>query len=114
VSIDLIVQIVTMVLMVYFGFHLRSQLRTLKHTVEAQKATIDAQAKHREEFEALMRAMKQVLDVANAPAMLQQMQVFKAMVEANSAEALERRRGSPPLPHQAKMDWDPLTYDRPR
>jgi hypothetical protein len=40
VSADRIVQIATILVVIYVGWHPRSQLRTLKSSVDAQKATI--------------------------------------------------------------------------
>jgi hypothetical protein len=42
--VDWLTQGVTLILVIYFRLHLRSQLRTLKVTVETQKLTIEAQA----------------------------------------------------------------------
>jgi hypothetical protein len=41
---------------VYFGLHLRSQLRTVKSTVEVQKATIEAQAESMKAQSAVLQA----------------------------------------------------------
>ncbi len=79
---------VTITVVIYVGLHLRRQLHTLKGTVEAQKATIDAQAEQMkaqstvlENFERLNKQMKEVIDTVDAPAMLKRMQAYKEIVE---------------------------------
>jgi hypothetical protein len=69
VIVDLIMQGVTIVLVIYFALHLRTQIRTVKSTVEAQKATIDAQAEQ-------MKALKATID-AQAEQMKAQSLVLK-------------------------------------
>ena len=59
---DLIAQGVTIVVVVYIGLHLRQKLQTVQTTATTQKETIEALVKHREDFEALNRIMKQTVD----------------------------------------------------
>jgi hypothetical protein len=88
VSYDLIGHVVTILLMIYFGVHLRTQLRTVRSTVEAQKVTIDAQAEQ-------MKAQSTVLqDVERLNKMMQQAidyreQAYKELV---GRDATTRRR----------------------
>jgi hypothetical protein len=89
---ELIVQVVTILVVIYAGWHLRSQLRTLKEAVASQKVTIEAQVKHREDFEALNRNMKQTLDTMqqviaffDPQAQLQRDQARQALIERDHA-----------------------------
>jgi hypothetical protein len=82
------VQIVTLILVGYGGWHLRRELRTLKEAVATQKATIEAQAEHMkaqstvlQDFERLNKMMKEFIDTVDAPAMLQRWQQYKALGE---------------------------------
>jgi hypothetical protein len=59
---NLIGQGVSIAVVIYFGLHLRQKLQTLQTTAATQKETIEALVKHREDFEALNRIMKQTLD----------------------------------------------------
>jgi chromosome segregation ATPase len=88
VTVDLITQGLTIVLVIYFGLHLRSQLRTLKHTVEAQKATIEAQAESMkaqstvlQDLERHSKIMQQVIDFFDPTAQLQREQAYKERFE---------------------------------
>jgi hypothetical protein len=92
VILDHIEQVVTMALVIYFGWHLRTQLRTVKSTVEAQKGTIDAQAEQMkaqstvlQDVERLTKMMQQVIAFVDQQAVLQREQAYKAQVERDAA-----------------------------
>jgi hypothetical protein len=98
VIVDLIMQGVTIVLVIYFALHLRTQIRTVKSTVEAQKATIDAQAEQMKALKATidaqaeqMKAQSMVLqDVERFYKIMQEVQLqreqaHRAMVERDAA-----------------------------
>jgi septal ring factor EnvC (AmiA/AmiB activator) len=102
VSYDLIGHVVTILLMIYFGVHLRTQLRTVRSTVEAQKVTIDAQAEQMKTLKTTieaqaeqMKAQSTVLqDVERLNKMMQQAidyreQAYKELV---GRDATTRRR----------------------
>jgi hypothetical protein len=85
---DLIGHGVTLAVVIYVGLQLRSQLRALKGTVEAQQATIDAQAELMkaqrtvlQDVERWQKIMQQVVDIAGDPAALQREQAFQARLE---------------------------------
>jgi hypothetical protein len=88
---DLIMQGVTIALVIYFGLHLRSQLRTLKSTVTAQKSTIDAQAEQMkaqstvlQDVERLYKIMQQVIDFVGPEAQLQREQARREQVDRDA------------------------------
>jgi septal ring factor EnvC (AmiA/AmiB activator) len=112
VSADLITQIVTLALVIYFGLHLRTQLRTVKSTVEAQKATIDAQAEQMkalkatidaqaeqmkaqstvlQDFERLNKIMQQVIDFVDPETQLKREQAYRAWVDREVPDQLEQQ-----------------------
>jgi hypothetical protein len=97
VTVDLISQGLTIMLVIYFGLHLRSQLRTLKSTVDTQKVTIEAQAEQMkaqstvvQDFERLSKLMQQVIDTMSDPAALQREQAYKARVDRDATETLQQ------------------------
>src|SRR5919108_4894632 len=63
---ELIAQGLTLVLVIYFGLHLRQKIQTLQTTVAFQKDTIDALVKHQGDVDALNRTMKQTVDALQA------------------------------------------------
>ena len=92
---DWLAQGVTLVLVIYFGLHLRSQLCKVKSMVETQKATIEAQAESMkaqsavlQDFERYSKIMQQVIDFFDPKAQLQREQAYKERVERD-LKALE-------------------------
>jgi hypothetical protein len=102
---DLIMQGVTLVLVIYFGLHLRTQLRVVKSTVEVQEKAIAAQAEHMKALQAMIQAqaeqlkaqstllqdaersskmMQQVVDIADPETTLKRMQSYKKIVDLES------------------------------
>jgi hypothetical protein len=99
VNAELITQILTIALVGYVGWHLRSQLRTLKSAVDVQKAAIDAQAEQMkaqstvlQDVERLNKLMQQVIDFFDPQAALQREQAYKARVEREAAMRPMRER----------------------
>src|SRR5262245_10244695 len=93
---DWVAQGVTLILVVYFGLHLRSQLRTLKATMETQKLTIEAQAEQMnaqstvlQDFERHSKIMQQVIAFFGPEAQLRRGQAYKELVERD-LKTLER------------------------
>jgi hypothetical protein len=90
-GVDLIAQIVTIGLVIYLGLHLRSQLRTLKSAVEAQKVTIEAQAESMkaqsavlQDFERLNKVMQHVVAFVDPEAQLKREQAFQTRVQRDA------------------------------
>jgi hypothetical protein len=106
--VDWLTQGVTLALVIYFGLHLRSQLRTLKTTVETQKLTIEAQAEQMkaqstvlQDFERHSKLMKQMIDTVDAPAMLDRMQKYRQIVDIEVEQLAQQL-------HQLTHDKDRL------
>ncbi len=97
-TVDLIAQIVTLGLVVYFGLHLWSQLRALKSMVETQKTTIEAQAESiqaqstvLQDFERLNKMIKQVMDLLDPEAQLRREQAHKTRVDRDANDRLKQQ-----------------------
>jgi hypothetical protein len=78
-------------LVIYFGLHLRRELRTLKSTVEAQKATIEAQGAVLQDYERINKTMTLAVDTLSAPAILEQGEAYRTLVEKKTALLLEEQ-----------------------
>jgi hypothetical protein len=88
VSTDLIAQIITLMAVIYVGWHLRRELHTVKEAVVAQKATIDAQAESMkaqstvlQDVERLNKVMQQVVAFFDPQAQLQREQAYRDRVD---------------------------------
>jgi hypothetical protein len=97
--VDWLTQGVTLVLVIYFGLHLRNQLRTLKSAVETQKVTIEAQSESikaqsavLQDFERHIKIMQQVIDFFDPQAQLQREQAYKERVDCNAATRLDQQK----------------------
>jgi uncharacterized coiled-coil protein SlyX len=93
VSYDLIGHVVTIALVIYFGWHLRQRLQTLQTTVAAQEKTIPAQEKAITGQAEQMKAQSTVLqDVERLNKMMQQAIDFR---EQAYQERVERDATTP-------------------
>jgi hypothetical protein len=109
---NLISQAVTLALVIYFGLHLRTQVRTLKSTVDVQEKAIAAQAEHMktlqatieaqgkqitnqstvlQDFDRLNQLMKRVMDTVGDPAALERERAYRARVERDTTALLEQQ-----------------------
>jgi hypothetical protein len=86
------------ILLVIVGGGLAWSIRLLKQAVDAQKATIEAQAEQLKaqstvlhDFELHVKTMKLVVDTVDAPAMLQRMRDYRALTDEQSAAILEQQ-----------------------
>jgi hypothetical protein len=74
----------------YFGI-LRRAIESQKATIEAQSEQIKAQSTVLQDFERLNKGMRQVIDTVDAPAMLQRMQSYKALVDTEADAVLKQQ-----------------------
>jgi uncharacterized coiled-coil protein SlyX len=93
---ELIAQGLTLVLVIYFGLHLRQKIQTLQTTVAFQKDTIDALVKHQGDVDALNRTMKQTVDAlqalvafVNPEAQLKREQAFQTGLKRDMSQRLQ-------------------------
>ena len=93
---NLMAQVVTIALVIYVGLHLRSRIQTLQTAVDAQKATINAQAEQLkaqstllQDSERLDNRMKLVIDTASPPASLQREQAYYERVQRDATALLQ-------------------------
>jgi hypothetical protein len=86
------------ILLVVVGGGLAWYIRLLKRAVDAQKATIDAQAEQLkaqstvlQDFERLNKTMKLVIDTVSDPAALQREQAYKERVDRDATALVARQ-----------------------
>jgi hypothetical protein len=88
---------IQIMLLVVVGGGLAWYIRLLKRAVDAQKATIDAQAEHLkaqstvlQDFARLNEMMKRVIDTLSDPAALQQEEAYRERVGRDAAAQLDK------------------------